>query len=84
MVVGVDGSVIPCSPSGRELTHSTVSHLLVLGMPTDKHYNAPNDLPDALQDKEPTDMPATIGIFITIAIVAAISLAALALFQYIW
>ena len=53
-------------------------------MPTDKHYNAPNDLPDALQDKEPTDMPATIGIFITIAIVAAISLAALALFQYIW
>ena len=53
-------------------------------MPLDKHYNEQGDLPEILKDDQPSDMPATIGIFVTIAAVAGIGLAALMLFQYIW
>lgn len=55
-----------------------------IGMSTDKHYNEEGKLPGPLEDHEPTDMPATLGIFVMIAIVAAIAVAALALFHYIW
>ncbi len=53
-------------------------------MATDKHYNEEGKLPEPLEDHEPTDMPATLGIFVMIAIVAAIAVAALALFHYMW
>lgn len=53
-------------------------------MATDKHYNEEGKLPEPLEDHEPTDMPATLGMFVMIAIVAAIALAALALFHYLW
>jgi uncharacterized protein (DUF983 family) len=43
-------------------------------MSTDKHFNAPGDVPDPIEDHKPTDMPATVNMFIIIAAVAAVSL----------
>jgi heme/copper-type cytochrome/quinol oxidase subunit 2 len=42
-------------------------------MSTDKHFNAPGDLPEPIEDHKPTDMPATVNMFIIIAAVAVIS-----------
>lgn len=53
-------------------------------MSTDKHYNEPGGVPEILEDKQPNDMPATLGIPVMILIVAAVAIAALALFQYLW
>lgn len=53
-------------------------------MPLDKHYNEQGDLPEFLKDETPSDMPAALGIFAVIALVAGLSMVVLALFQYIW
>ncbi|HRH39033.1 MAG TPA: hypothetical protein PK760_11835 [Flavobacteriales bacterium] len=47
----------------------------------DKHFNEHGGLPTPLDDDQPTDMPATVSIFVMIVVVAAIALAVLALFQ---
>jgi hypothetical protein len=46
-------------------------------MSTDEHFNAPGDVPEPIDDHKPTDMPATINMFIIIAAVAVISLVVL-------
>ncbi len=46
-------------------------------MATDKHYNEPGLVPEALEDMEPTDMPATVSMFVVIALVALLSLGVL-------
>lgn len=53
-------------------------------MSTDKHYNEPGGLPEPLEDHEPTDMPATRGIFLAMMVVAFIALAVMALLQVSW
>ncbi|MBK9176910.1 MAG: hypothetical protein IPM46_11365 [Flavobacteriales bacterium] len=50
-------------------------------MATDKHYNEPGVVDEALEDHEPTDMPATRSIFIVVAILAALSIAILVVLQ---
>lgn len=50
-------------------------------MATDKHYNEHGGLLEPFEDDQPTDMPATLNIFLTILVVAVIGLATLALFQ---
>ncbi len=42
-------------------------------MSTDEHFNAPGDVPEPIEDHKPTDMPATVNMFIIIASVAVIS-----------
>jgi len=54
------------------------------GMATDKHYNEPGVMPEPLQDKRGTDMPATRGIMITIVALAAIGLLVIALSYWFW
>ena len=54
------------------------------GMATDKHFNEPGGVPELLEDDQPNDMQATLSIPIMIRIVAAVAIAALALFQYVW
>jgi hypothetical protein len=44
------------------------------GMPTDEHYNEPGGVPEPLEDHEPTDMPATVNMFVVIGALALISL----------
>jgi hypothetical protein len=53
-------------------------------MATDKHYNEPGVMPEPLQDKRGTDMPATRGIIITIVALAAIGLLVIALSYWFW
>lgn len=53
-------------------------------MATDKHYNEPGVMPEPLQDKKGTDMPATRGIMIAIVGVAVIGLLAVAFFYWFW
>lgn len=43
-------------------------------MPTDEHYNEPGGVPEPLEDHEPTDMPATVNMFVVIGALALISL----------
>lgn len=43
-------------------------------MATDKHYNEPGAVPEALEDHKGTDKQATRGIFVAILIVAVIAL----------
>ena len=38
---------------------------------TDEHYNQPGKLPEPLEDEEPTDLPATKWIFISVLVVSA-------------
>lgn len=52
-------------------------------MAMDEHYNDLGGLPKPLEDHEPSDMPATIGVFVAILAVAAISFVVLALFERI-
>ncbi|HNR55822.1 MAG TPA: hypothetical protein PKJ19_11695 [Flavobacteriales bacterium] len=53
-------------------------------MSTDEHYNESGGLPEPLQDHEPTDMPATRGIFFAVVIVGLIGLVALVVFELFW
>ncbi|MBP6311763.1 MAG: hypothetical protein KA408_05800 [Flavobacteriales bacterium] len=48
-----------------------------IGMATDEHYNEPGELIEPLEDPQPTDMPATKGMFVAIIIVAAIGMVTL-------
>lgn len=41
---------------------------------TDEHYNQPGKLPEPLEDEEPTDLPATKWIFISVLVVSAIAI----------
>lgn len=50
-------------------------------MATDKHFNEPGGLPEPLEDHQPNDKPATISMFVVMAIVAAIAIGALAVYQ---
>ena len=52
-----------------------------VGMSTDEHYNEPGGLPEPLQDHEPTDMPATRGIFLAVVAVGLIALVVLMALQ---
>lgn len=47
-------------------------------MATDKHYNEPGVMPEPLDDKKGTDMPATRGIVIAIIALAVVGLLVLA------
>ena len=55
-----------------------------MSMSTDKHYNEPGGLPEPLEDHQPTDMPATLGIFLAVIVVAFIAVTVLALLQIEW
>ena len=52
-----------------------------VGMSTDEHYNEPGGLPRPLEDHEPTDMPATRGIFLAVVTVGLIALIVLVILQ---
>lgn len=45
---------------------------------TDEHYNQPGKLPEPLEDEEPTDLPATKWIFISVLVVSVIAMVWLA------
>lgn len=49
-------------------------------MALDEHYNEPGAVPEPLEDHEPSDKPASIGIFVAIIALAALGLAALIFF----
>lgn len=50
-------------------------------MATDEHYNEEGKVPEPLDDHQPTDMPATVGIILMIAFVAVISVMIVFAFQ---
>jgi|GEM_PF-1336884 len=54
------------------------------GMSTDEHYNVPGQLPEPLEDHEPTDKSATVNMFVVIAVVAAIGFIAMAVFHLMY
>jgi hypothetical protein len=45
---------------------------------TDEHYNEQGELPEPLEDKQPTDMPATKWIFITLVVLGAVGMVVMA------
>lgn len=50
-------------------------------MSTDKHFNEPGVMPDALRDRKGTDLPATRMMFVVIAILAAVGAVVAVLFE---
>jgi hypothetical protein len=50
-------------------------------MATDKHYNEPGVMPEPLEDKRGTDMPATRLMFIVIAALAVLAAVVLIVIQ---
>jgi len=45
---------------------------------TDEHYNEHGELPEPLEDEQPTDMPATKWLFVILVVVAMIAMAGMA------
>lgn len=45
---------------------------------SDAHYNDHGELPEPLEDDEPTDLPATKWLFVALVVVACIALAVMA------
>lgn len=46
---------------------------------TDEHYNEQGELPEPLEDEQPTDMPATRWIFVMVVVVAVVGMVVMAL-----
>lgn len=53
-------------------------------MTTDKHFTEKGELPEAIEDNKPTDLPATKNMFKVIAVLAALGLIAAVLFEFFW
>ena len=58
-------------------THDRCTLCNTRGM-TDEHYNEHGELPEPLEDEQPTDMPATKWLFVILVVVAMIAMAGMA------
>ncbi len=52
-------------------------------MSADEHFNAEGGIPPEVDDHQPTDMPATVGIVVMIGVVALVGVVVVLLVQFL-